>query len=705
MSCQEQAGGYVNKILSRVFAAGFCLCTAVLLAWQPVRDTDSWYHLAAGRWILENGRIPSTDFWSFTASGEHWITHEWLYEFTLYVLYSIAGLPALVVFKTLVVALTLWIVNNTARALRVRVWIRYPIVLAAAVLAAERFTDRPHLLTFLFAATSIFILESTFRHDLGQRDEKPFRRVWWLVPLAWVWSNCHAGVIYIFAILAAYVLDYAFQLLKSRARMADVLLLRNSGLRRLLGVALSVVVATAANPNHIWTVLYPFIVTGKLGAAEFVTLELLSEHVGRFAWRRCLIIVLVLISLAQARRRPSRETILVLAFGFYGIRWLREQAFFFVAVTPFYAEMADRFLGVLFKRVKSRRQRLVLSAAGWVLLCVLAARYLPSALAARQWDVSHEDPMMPSKAIEFHRQNCLPGKVFNPHAWGGYILWKASRDIKVFVDARLDVFPVQVLSDYLEIQANRPSRQEVLKKYGVRCCLVDYSERYPSIQAPSDRGSIHGALFRDPGWALVYWGDDGMIYLERKTYEQSYSDLREWRVVDPDSRKFDGYAYEDCSGAAIDELRIHTRLHPDCRRSNRFLGHLLLRAGRYRQGADIFKRVVRMPGPAAEDFHALAFTLDKMGYTSEAIDAALEGLGFRSEYVPLLDYVGELYVRVGSYRKAAAFLRKARRSTPVSHDREMLLSVIYRELGEVSRADYHLRLARAAGKEKEPKGF
>jgi len=35
----------------------------------------------------------------------------------------------------------------------------------------------------------------------------------------------------------------------------------------------------------------------------------------------------------------------------------------------------------------------------------------------------------------------------------------------------------------------------------------------------------------------------------------------------------------------------------------------------------------------------------------------------------------------------------------------MLLSVIYRELGDISRADYHLRLARAAGKEKEPKGF
>src|SRR5688572_25061348 len=41
-------------------------------------NSDLWFHLAAGRLILETRAVPRVDSWSFTAEGQPWHNHEWL---------------------------------------------------------------------------------------------------------------------------------------------------------------------------------------------------------------------------------------------------------------------------------------------------------------------------------------------------------------------------------------------------------------------------------------------------------------------------------------------------------------------------------------------------------------------------------------------------------------------------------------------------
>jgi len=43
-------------------------------------DPDSYWHLAAGRWIIEHRTIPTTDPFSWTFAGSPWLAHEWLSE-------------------------------------------------------------------------------------------------------------------------------------------------------------------------------------------------------------------------------------------------------------------------------------------------------------------------------------------------------------------------------------------------------------------------------------------------------------------------------------------------------------------------------------------------------------------------------------------------------------------------------------------------
>jgi hypothetical protein len=46
-------------------------------------DADTYWHLAAGRWIVEHGRVPDADPFSHSMPGASWTAREWLAVFFL----------------------------------------------------------------------------------------------------------------------------------------------------------------------------------------------------------------------------------------------------------------------------------------------------------------------------------------------------------------------------------------------------------------------------------------------------------------------------------------------------------------------------------------------------------------------------------------------------------------------------------------------
>jgi hypothetical protein len=51
----------------------------LLLALGPrmLADPDTYSHIALGRWILEHHTVPTTDPFSATLRGTHWVAFEW----------------------------------------------------------------------------------------------------------------------------------------------------------------------------------------------------------------------------------------------------------------------------------------------------------------------------------------------------------------------------------------------------------------------------------------------------------------------------------------------------------------------------------------------------------------------------------------------------------------------------------------------------
>ncbi|MCB1710516.1 MAG: hypothetical protein KDI10_17545, partial [Halioglobus sp.] len=74
--------------------------------YTEMAGSDMWWHIAAGRELVQTGTLWMVDDWSFTAHGRDWLNHEWLSDLLYYGWVSAWGVQSLVYWKWLVIVAT-----------------------------------------------------------------------------------------------------------------------------------------------------------------------------------------------------------------------------------------------------------------------------------------------------------------------------------------------------------------------------------------------------------------------------------------------------------------------------------------------------------------------------------------------------------------------------------------------------------------------
>src|SRR5215470_5863128 len=77
-----------------------------------LREADTFWQIRIGQWILENAKVPSTDFYSYTAFGKRWISGQWLSEILFALAFNIAqwrGVVILSIISCSAITVLLWI--------------------------------------------------------------------------------------------------------------------------------------------------------------------------------------------------------------------------------------------------------------------------------------------------------------------------------------------------------------------------------------------------------------------------------------------------------------------------------------------------------------------------------------------------------------------------------------------------------------------
>jgi hypothetical protein len=135
-----------------ISAAFVVLVLAFLLAFLPVRNSDFWLHLAAGRNLLEHGDASASYL-----EGTPWVNHSWLYQVVLYEAYSYLGETSLIVLKACLAAILGLLLLLAGRVERT-FWLPAAATMLTLVAMGPWLAFRPVLVSYLGFAGTIYIL-------------------------------------------------------------------------------------------------------------------------------------------------------------------------------------------------------------------------------------------------------------------------------------------------------------------------------------------------------------------------------------------------------------------------------------------------------------------------------------------------------------------------------------------------------------------
>ena len=474
----------------------------VFVSTHPIRPQDFWWHIAIGREIVAEGKIPASDIYSYTATGQAYPSYQmfWLMETVLYELYHLGG-AALVVFAhtvwiTLAYVILFWLCKQASQSWRMAAL----CVLLAAALGLNDWNVRPQGITFLLC--SLFLLA------IYQYRQKP--RWYWLIVFPsgmLIWVNSHGTFFIGLAFVALWFGQVIWETLIQRRKD------RSAGAVKPLVVPGAVLILTTLvcliNPRGIGIVDYLKTLTSNPAVQNLVVewaAPTLHTYLGIVFFSSLLVYTILLI---LSPKRPSFFQIATLVmFSLLAIKTSRGIVWFGLVMAPIVAEYLPGVINRFHKTASmssdgegSKTLNLVFVTV-ILLLGVISLPWFKSYLPlppAKAGLISSETPL---KATQVLLEQNPPGRLFNSMSFGSYLIWAAYPHYQVFVDTRIELFPENIWTDYLEISNAIGAWDTKLRTYGVNTLMLSPVEQAPLAQAVRASGE----------WELLYQDDAACVF-------------------------------------------------------------------------------------------------------------------------------------------------------------------------------------------------
>lgn len=300
---EQQQGRTDEKVI--VLALGLLGTLASFLAVLGRQgDSDMFWHIATGRYILAHHSIPSTDVFSWWGIANHrpWTPHEWLYDIGAWLAYQAGGFIGLTVATVLLTGIATALVYLVLRA-RGLGWFGSTVGTLVVLSGLAYWTvQRPQVFTLVMIFSAMLLLE---------------RQKWWwaLIPVA-VSANTHGGLWPIFIIVFAFYC-----------------------IPRKPWVFLASVVATGLSPHPLAVWGYPFL--------QFMqTQVLINEFQPTVIWKNpaALLLIIGLVVLTHRVRVPLKDALLSIAIVVLAMTAQRHLVWLYVLVLPILAPYAGQGL-------------------------------------------------------------------------------------------------------------------------------------------------------------------------------------------------------------------------------------------------------------------------------------------------------------------------------------------------------------------------
>jgi hypothetical protein len=450
----------------------------IALAPRLLSDPDTYSHIALGRWILEHHAVPTTDPFSATLRGAHWVAFEWLSQTAFAIAHGLGGWTGVVALAAAAVATAFGLL---ARFL-LREWQPNAVLVAlfsAILLTAPHILARPHILALPVMVAWI----SRLIRAVDTRSPPP----WLLLPWMTLWANLHGSFTFGLAMIAPIACDALWRTPPSERLVAAW---------QWTFFAVLALGAACLNPYGPEMILVTF-QTVALGAALTTVTEWRPQdftHLGAFE-----LIMLGAFGLALYRgvTLPLLRIVMVLGVLHLSLSQTRHADLLGMLAPIFLARpLAEQFTAIAADRTET-----ILRPSAWLPAAASIFLMGVTGLASFRNDVS--PPARITPAIAIHSTDIAKvGPILNEYDFGGYLDFVG---LAPFIDGRGELYGgAYMLRHHRALSLeNLPDFLRLLDEYRIGATLLA-----PSTPAVA-------LLDRLPDWKRVYSDDVAVVHTRR----------------------------------------------------------------------------------------------------------------------------------------------------------------------------------------------
>jgi hypothetical protein len=440
-----------------------------------LNDSDTYWQIAVGQWILDHNALPGVDIYSFTKAGEPWISTSWLAQIVYAGTYRLAGWAGVVVLTATWIAATFALFASILSR-RIPATYATVVALAALMLSTSHLLARPHVLVLPVMVVWV--------NGLLSASDRSAAPSFWLLPLMALWANLHGGFVFGLALVAPFACDALWNADGSRRKLLAL---------RWIVFGICAFAACCATPYGWGSILASRKIL-ELGDL----LHLISEWVPADFSRptplaACLFALMAGALYCGVRLSPPR-IVLVLGLLYMALSHVRNIEIF-ALLTPLVvlAPLSSQF-GL--RGARPAKSGFPVAATVTMLVAVLGVSTWAFAAGNRFSPPATEAPAAAVDVLkERHARHVL-----NDLPFGGYLI---SRGLPVFIDGRAELYGEQFgMAYYRAVELEDVGLfLDMLKRYDIDAVLL--APTTPAV----------GLLDHLDGWHRVYSDETAVLHM------------------------------------------------------------------------------------------------------------------------------------------------------------------------------------------------
>lgn len=468
-------------IISLIIIVVLCICLTPI-AFQ----NDTFYTIKIGELIFNNG-IDMQDHFSF--HNLPYTYPHWLYDFIIYLIYSISGFTSLYIFNILCYITLITLIFYFNNKFNQSKFISLIFTILSILTLSTYIATRAQVISYL-----IFILEYLFITSYLQKNDKKY--LIGLVILSLILCNTHVAVWpFFFIIFLPFIAEFIFSKIYKKPTLFKFIEIERVNVKYLIITMFICLIPGFLTPIHDTPFTYLFL-TMQGESQQFIAEHLppdIPQMLVLIAFSICILILSIIGKIKM------HQLFLVMGLTLMATSSNRHLSLYTIFIFPIMSILVNNIFKCVKINIDKYTLKYILSKSGITVIIIILGIITGISIYFNKDKVFIEHDTYPVDATKYIKENLdyQNIRLLNEYNYGSYLLFN---EILVFIDSRADLYTIEFnkTDDILTTYMNN-NYFEIINKYDITHVIAKKDE---NLYKYTQNNGIFNKLYEDDYFAI-----------------------------------------------------------------------------------------------------------------------------------------------------------------------------------------------------------